>query len=458
MLNRIPSAKGMRASAVLPILIAGLAYIGAAMAPVSAGVFNPKSFVLDNGLKVIVIENTRAPIVIQMVWYRVGSADEPHGKSGIAHFLEHLMFKGTPSIPAGEFSKIVARNGGQDNAFTSLDYTAYFQRVAKDKLELVMRMEADRMANLTLDEKDVAPEREVVLEERKSRTGNNPAAQLYEQTMAAKWLTHPYRKPVIGWQHEIEKLSRQDALDFYKVHYAPNNAALIVAGDVTVEQVRVLAERYYGPIPSKVVPERKREADPPALASRRVELKSPRVRQPDWYRSYRAPSYNVGAIEHAYALQVLSRILSDGTTGRFYRRLVVDQKIAVAAGAWYDADKVDLGSFGLSITPRAGIDISKAEAAMETEVARLLADGVSDEEVARAKKAMQAAAIYVRDGLRAGPNIFGRAFATGRSIEDVEQWPERISAVTREQVNAAIKAVFDGKTHITSVLLPDPAS
>ena len=443
-MTRIRSCVSIRHLAALGILFASTFAPGAI-----AGVFNPTTFTLKNGLQVVVISNHRAPIAIQMLWYKVGSADEPAGKSGIAHFLEHLMFKGTPSVPPGEFSKIVARNGGQDNAFTSHDYTAYFQRVARDRLELVMRLEADRMANLTLTDAEVLPERDVVLEERRSRTGNNPGAQLYEQSRAAFYLHHPYRNPVIGWKNEIERLNTRDALDFYRKYYAPNNAVLIIAGDVTADEVRRLAEKYYGPIAARATPPRDRLVEPPHLAARRVVLKSPQVGQPSWSRRYLAPSYNAGEKQHAPALQVLSQILGGGSTSRLYRALVVDAKIAASAGAWYSPDDLDLGSFGLSGSPRPGTDPAALQKAMLEQVNGLLP---------RARKSLLAAAIYVRDGLRAGPNIIGRALTTGRTVADVESWPERIGKVTVEQVNAAARAVLLERNSVTSVLLPDPAS
>ncbi len=424
-------------------------------AAAGAGVFNPASFTLSNGLEVVVIPNHRAPIAIQMVWYRVGAADEPAGKSGIAHFLEHLMFKGTKDVPPGEFSKIVARNGGQDNAFTSQDYTAYFQRVAKDRLELVMRLEADRMTNLVLSDAEVLPERDVVLEERRSRTDNSPGAQLYEHSRAALYMNHPYRVPVIGWKSEIKKLATADAIAFYRRHYAPNNAILIIAGDVTADEIRPLAEKYYGPIPRRTLAPRERVVEPDHRAARRVVLKSPLVRQPSWSRTYIAPSYTTAAGGEAYALQVLAEILGGGTTSRFYRSLVVEQAVAASASSWYSADGLDSGEFGVSGSPRPGTEIDAVETAIVAQIARLLSDGVTADEVARAKRSLKAGAIYVRDSLRAGPNIFGRALTSGRTIEDVEAWPDRIGAVTAEQVNAAAKAVFREDRSVTSVLLPD---
>lgn len=449
---------GLRRELAALLAAMALTLATAAATGARAAVFNPETFTLDNGLQVVVIENHRAPIVIQMLWYKVGAADEPPGKSGIAHFLEHLLFKGTPSVPPGEFSKIVARNGGQDNAFTSHDFTSYFQRVARDRLELVMRLESDRMANLTLSDAEVLPERDVVLEERRSRTGNNPGAQLYEQTRAALYVRHPYRDPVIGWPDEIARLTTGDAIAFYRRHYAPNNAALVIAGDVTVAEVRRLAEKYYGPIPRRVVPKRVRLTEPAPQAARRVTLKSPQVRQPSWARRYLAPTANGPVPRRSDALRVLAEVLGGGATSRLYLALVVEKRIAASAGAWYSGSQRDLGEFAVSASPLPGGDVAALEAAMMAELDRLVADGVTADEVARAKRTLRSGAIYVRDGLRAGPNIIGRALATGRSIAHVESWPERIGAVTVEDVTAAARAVLDEKSSVTSVLLPDSTS
>ena len=454
----IANGRGSRASI---LLLAGMALLLAgapAPPPARAGVFNPKTFTLANGLQVVVVENHRAPIVAQMLWYKVGAADEPPGKSGIAHFLEHLMFKGTRSVPPGQFSKIVARNGGMDNAFTSHDYTGYFQRVASDKLALVMRLEADRMTNLRLTDAEVVPERDVVLEERRSRTDNKPGAQLYERRQAITYLRHPYRVPVIGWKREIERLTTADALAFYRAHYAPNNAILILAGDVSLERARVLAERHFGPIPRREVPPRVRPVEPEPLAAKRVIMKSPRVHLPRLTISYRAPSFNAGAVEHAYPLQVLAEALGGGATSRLYRTLVADQAIASSVGSWYSAARVDSGAFSISIEPKAGGAVAPLEAALKTELQRFLERGITEEELARVKRSLLAGAIYARDGIRAAPRIIGRTLVTGGTIADVETWPERIEAVTAEQVGAAARAVLVEKRSVTSILLPDSTS
>ena len=437
-----------------------ISFLGFAASPqgAQARVFDPETFTLDNGLEVVVLTNRRAPIVTHMLWYKVGAADEPLGKSGIAHFLEHLMFKGTETLGPGEFSDIVARNGGQENAFTSYDYTGYFQTVAKDRLEIVMKYEADRMTNLKLNDEVVLPERDVVLEERSSRIDREPSSQLGEALRAVLFLNHPYGLPVIGWEEEIRTLTSEDAIAFYRRWYAPNNAVLIVAGDVDAEEVRALAETYYGVIPARELPVRQRPREPEQNAARRVTLEHERVRQPAVTISYLAPSYQAGASEYAEALQVLDEILGSGSTSRLYRSLVVEQAVAAGAGSGYGASSLDLSTFTLFGSPRPGVPLDKVEAALREELARLLEDGVSEEEVEVAKRRMVADAGYARDSLGGGPRIFGRALTTGETVESVESWPERIEAVTVEQVNDAAKAVFDDRHSATGILLPKPTS
>lgn len=423
-----------------------------------ARIFDPEVFTLDNGMTVVVVSNRRAPIVTHMIWYNVGAADEAPGESGLAHFLEHLMFKGTKNLEPGEFSRIVAENGGQENAFTSWDFTAYFQSVARDRLEIVMRHEADRMTNLVLTDEIVLPEREVVREERRSRVDNDPASQLSEIARASLFLNHPYRIPVIGWDHEIMELNTENALAFYRRWYAPNNATLIIAGDVDAEDVRPLAKKYYGVIPAGEIPTRQRVAEPPQNAERRVVLKSPQVRHPSLSIRYLAPSYRLSEAGEPYALQVLSEILGGGATSRLYSSLVVEQGLASSAGGDYGGDAYDLSTFDFYVSPRPGVEIDKAEMALRAEIATLLEKGVSAQEVAEAKKRLAAGAIFARDSLGAAPRIIGRALATGRGIEELEAWPERIGAVTQGEVNAAAKAVFLDKNSVTSVLLPEPLS
>jgi len=436
-------------------LVALLAFAGA---DARAAVFNPTTFTLANGMQVVVVENHRAPVVMHQVWYKVGAADQPEGKSGLAHFLEHLMFKGTKSHGPGEFSRIVARNGGNENAFTSQDYTGYFQKVARDRLEIVMALEADRMTNLVLTDKIVLPERDVVFEERRSRIDNQPAALLSEQVGAVQYLVHPYRIPVIGWPDELASLTTEDALAYYRRYYAPNNAILIVVGDITAAELKPLAEKYYGVIPARPIAPRVRPTELAPRAAKRVVLRDGRVRQASWSRSYLAPSRHAGAIEQSYPLEVLAEILGGGTTSRLYRALVIEQRVAVSAGAWYDGVAYDLTRFGLHATPTRSGDVATVEKAMDAEIARLLADGVTDEEVERVKSRMLAEAVYARDSLYIAARVFGEALTAGLTVEDVEAWPDRIRAVTAAQVNAAARAVLQSKASVTGVLLPDKTS
>ena len=420
-----------------------------------ASIFNPETFALANGMQVVVIPNHRAPVVAHWVWYRVGTADSPAGKSGLPHFLEHLMFKATENIPQGEFSKIVARNGGNDNAITSYDFTAYYQMIARDRLELVMGMEADRMVNLQLTEEAVLPERDVVIEERRSRIENEPGSLLGEQLNAAQFLHHPYRLPVIGWMHEMAGYTREDALSFYETWYAPNNAILVVAGDVTAEELRPLAERTYGQIPAREIPERVRVAEPPQLAGRRLEMMDPRVRQPSLVRSYLAPSFGSAEAGEAYALEVLAELFGSGGTSRLYKTIVVEKGLAAGIGAYYRGTSLDATTFRIYASPRPGISLNDLESAVNEEIALLLENGVSEDELARVKKRMLAEAVYARDSLSGAARVFGMALTTGQSVEDIEAWPERISAVTVEQVNTAAREVLDTARSVTGRLLPD---
>ncbi|MBP2230745.1 zinc protease [Azospirillum agricola] len=418
------------------------------------GVFFPESFTLANGMQVVVIPNRRVPVVTHMVWYKVGAADEDRGVSGIAHFLEHLMFKGTDEVPAGAFSRIVAKNGGRDNAFTSYDYTAYHQNVARDRLELVMRMEADRMSNLKLTDAVVYPERDVIIEERRQRVENEPADRIGEQINATLFVHHPYGTPVIGWPQEMANLTREEAERFYKTWYAPNNAILVVSGDVSAEELKPLAEKYYGAIPARPVPERHRVTEPPISAERRVTLRDAEVRQPSVRRIWIAPSYRLDPEQQAYPLQVLSEIMSGGPTSRLYRSLVVEQKIATSAWLGYNPDAWDMGTLSAGATPAAGVEMDKLEAALWAELRKAAEGGVTEEEVATARKRMLAEAAYARDSLTGPAQTLGAALATGQSLDDVESWPVRIDAVTAAQVNAAAKAVLGKTNHVTGLLLP----
>ena len=441
------------------LFIAGLLLFAAvAAAPATAQRFNAESFALGNGLQVVVLPNHRVPAITQMVWYKTGAADDPRGKSGIAHFLEHLMFKGTRANPPGAFSGLIAQNGGRDNAFTTADYTCYHETVARDRLDLVMSLEADRMTGLVLDDTVVLPERDVILEERRMRIDNDPSALMREQLEAALFLNASYHNPTIGWEHEMRGLGTADALAFYRDWYAPNNAILIVAGDVDGAEVKPLAERHFGPLAARPAPPRLRLEEPPHYAAVRLEMKSPRVAQPSWRRFYLAPSYRAGAMQHAYALQLLAEILAGSADARLHKTLVLDKKLALTVGAGYSPSALGLAEFGVYATPKPGVSVADIEAAVDAELHRLLEHGVEADEVAQAARRMQASAIYSQDSLSGMANIVGTALAIGRTLDDVAAWPEKIGAVTPADVLAAARSVLVERNSATGVLLPERTS
>jgi zinc protease len=411
-------------------------------------------FALDNGLQIVVIEDQRAPVVTQMVWYKTGRADEPAGQSGIAHFFEHLMFKGTDTVAPGAFSAIVAANGGSDNAFTSDDYTAYFQRVPADQLGEMMRLEADRMANLNLSPENVATELQVILEERGQRVDSDPSALFREQMSAAQYLNHPYGVPIIGWLHEMKQLNREKALDFYARHYAPNNAILVVAGDVDPTAVRDLAQTHYGPLkPSTTLPPRLRPSEPPQLAARRLTMADARVAQPYIMRSYLAPERNAGDQKQAAAITILAEVLGgSGTTSVLSRALQFDSQIAVYSGAGYSGVSVDPTTFSLIVVPSAGVSMADAEKALDETLAKFMETGVDPADLARIKTQLRAAEIYARDDAGDLARSYGAALAVGLGVQDVQDWPAALDAVTEADVMEAARAVLIPENSVTGWL------
>jgi zinc protease len=436
-------------------LIAGLPSLDSG-ARAADGVFNAESFGLANGMTVIVVPQPRQTAVTQMVWYKVGAVDEPRGKSGMAHFLEHLMFKGTSAHAAGEFSQLVARGGGRDNAFTSSDYTAFFQTVAKDQLPLMMALEADRMTGLKFEPGQVEPERQVILEERHSRVDNEPEALMAEQLNAVQFLTYPYRNPVIGWEHDVRAVSVDDLRAFYERWYAPNNAILVVAGNVTTAEVKPLAEQYYGAIPAASLPQRVDGTEPPPIAARQIVVRDPRVSQAVWERSYLSPSYRFGETKHAYSLQVLAQILGGGPTSRLYRRLVVGDgtapPLAVSAHAEYDPMNRGPSRFVVEASPKPGVDVARIEAVVDQELDAMRAGTIADDELERAKRRLQADSTYARDSLFASALIVGQAAVVGLPLDHVERWPQEIAAVTREQIADAARYVLSDPRSVTALL------
>jgi zinc protease len=389
------------------------------------------SFTLANGLDVVVVPDRRVPVVTHMIWYRNGSADDPVGQSGIAHFLEHLMFKGTKRHPAGEFSQIVSALGGQENAFTSFDYTAYFQRVAREHLKTMMAFEADRMTGLVLDEAVVGPERDVVLEERRMRVETDPAAQLSEAMAAALFVRHPYGTPIIGWMHEIEGLTREHALSYYRRFYTPENAILVVAGDIAPDEVRRLADDAYGRVtPFGERPLRRRPREPEPRAARHVEVADPKVEQPTLQRLYLVPSSRTAEGRDSAALELLAEMLGGGPTSYFYRKLVMERGVAVNAGAWYMGSSIDDTRFSVYAVPAQGVSLDALEEAVDEVLKTIPAEALDGDAIERAKTRLVAETIYSTDSQSSLARIYGSALAIGETIEEVRRWPDEIEAVT----------------------------
>ena len=444
----------------LPVaLVIAAALVAGAASAATTGI-KISDFVLQNGLELVVIPDHRAPVVTHMIWYKVGAADETAGKSGLAHFLEHLMFKGTAKHPTGQFSKVVASIGGQENAFTSSDYTGYYQRVPRDQLKTVMEFEADRMTGLQLTDKVVLPEREVILEEQNQRIGNNPRARFGEQIDAALYLNSPYGRPVIGWRHEMEQLSRDDAIGFYRRFYGPNGAVVVIAGDVEPEQARAFAEETYGKVKrNNVIAPRHRPQEPPPVATRSLTLADARVEQPMLQRSYLVPSFatakSMNLPGQSEALEVLAQILGGGSNSRLYGALVVDKHVAVMAAASYDSSALDMSKFSVYGSPRPGVTLQQFEADTDAVIADVIAKGVTPEELERTKSRLIADAIYAQDNQASMARWYGSALVTGASVDDVKRWPDRIRAVTAAQVQDAAREWLDKRRSVTGYMIKD---
>lgn len=434
--------------APLPPDIAALA--GTRIAP------DARLFTLKNGLTLVVIPDHRSPVVTHMVWYRVGAADEQPGHTGIAHFLEHLMFKGTPENPDGAFSRKVAAVGGEENAFTSYDYTSYYQRVDKDNLEDMMHLEADRMANLVLTDEVVTPERKVVLEERNERTDNDPSALVSEALSATLFVNHPYANPIIGWRPEMEKMSRDQAIAFYDRFYTPNNAIVVVAGDVDPDVVHGMAVESYGQL--------KRRAEPPArqrpeamklVAGRVLEREDPRVAEPTTRMAWLVPSERTETVKgDSDALDVVAEIIGGGPSSRLYDALVRDGGPATQVGAAYHGDAMDDTQFLLYALPRDGVSLPDIEQKMLAILTQLAETGPTQDEVDRVKRTMLAEAVYAQDSQSTLARIFGASLATGNTVAEVQTWPARVAAVTPARVQDAAKRLLSGKPDVTARLMP----
>ena len=437
-----------------PRLLAALVLLLAMALPAAALNVDVTQHTLKNGMRVIVIPDRRAPTVTHMVWYRVGSADEPAGKTGLAHYFEHLMFQGTKSIPPAEFSRIIERLGGQDNAFTSFDYTAYYQRIAARHLGRVMAMEAERMQNLQLSQKEVDTEREVIKEERRLRTDNDPRALFGERLRATLYLAHPYRRPVVGWMDDVERLKLKDAMAFYRRHYTPANAIVVIVGDVDPAAALKLAEQHYGKLKNTAeVEERARTAEPPLLTARRVVMRDERIRTPAFQRMWVTPTYRTAKDGAAHAWEVFAEAFGGGSTSLIYRTLVVKEKIATNAGAWYSGDGRDYGEFGVYATPAPGVSPEKLEARIERLLAEVKRDGLPGTDIGHAINVLTAEAVYALDSQFGLARMFGSTLAADGSADDVLKWEERLRAVNTERIKRML-ASWALKKHVTGWLLP----
>jgi zinc protease len=423
----------------------------------AAGAYaNPYEKTLANGLRVIVKEDHRAPTVVHMVWYRAGSMDEFNGTTGVAHLLEHMMFKGTKNLKPGEFNKRVAAAGGRDNAFTSLDYTAYFQQVPNTRLAEMMALEADRMAGLVIGQEGFSQEIKVVMEERRLRTDDQPHALVHEKLMAAAFQAHPYGRPIIGWMNDLENMTAQDALDWYRRWYVPNNAYVVVVGDVSKDAVFRLAEKHYGKIRSRALPARKPQLEPAQVGIKRIVVKAP-AKQPYVMMAWKAPRLgDVNKEREPFALTVLATVLDGHDAARFARNLVRGSKIAVSAGAGYDATVRGEAMFVVDGTPSEGKTIAELEAALRAEIERIRQDGVSAEELERVKIQTVAAQVYKRDSMMAQAMEIGGIESTGMHWRDIDTMLEKIRSVTAEEVQAVARKYFDDAALTVAVLDPQP--
>ncbi len=444
----------LTAAAALPF--AGLPLVSGRRA--SAEIFPAESFTLDNGLTVVVTTNRRVPLVTQLLMYRVGASDEVPGKSGLAHFLEHLLFKGTKRHPAGAFSDAIAAVGGQENAFTHQDYTGYWQTVPISELKTILDFESDRMLNLELTDEEVLPEREVILEERRSRIDNSPDSQLSEAVMATLFRNHPYRIPIIGWEEEMRGLTTADAIGFYETWYGPQNAILVLGGDISAAEARPLVEETYGLLPRRGRDSRSRPLEPPSRTARRVEMRSPLTPVPRFSRAYLVPHRHELEAGDLEALQLLTMLLGGGNTSLLYSNLVLGRGTAISAGSYDRAEVLDYPSLHLYGQPVPGVEIAALEAEIDGEIERFLEAGVDPAALNDAKDRLAAAAVFVRDDPKTAPRVIGSAMAVGESLDYLQAWPERVAAVEPQQVTDLARRVIDPTRSVTGILHPERPS
>ncbi|MBL8472308.1 MAG: insulinase family protein [Rhodocyclaceae bacterium] len=447
-----------RRAPFFPALIKAFGFICALAAAGGAAATEAFETKLGNGLRVIVLEDHRAPTVAHFVWYRCGSIDETDGTSGVAHVLEHMMFKGTAKLAEGEYSKRVALAGGRDNAFTSRDYTAYYVQVPKARLTDMMALEADRMANLAVRPQDFAKEIKVVMEERRLRTEDQPRALVHEALLATAFKGSPYRRPIIGWMADLEHMTAQDARDWYQRWYVPNNAFVVVVGDVDHASVFKLAAQYYGKIPARPLAAVKTPSEPPQRGMQRVEVKAP-AQLPYLAMAWKVPKLsNVERDREAYALDVLAAVLDGGDAARFTKNLVRATKIAESAGVSYDATERGDALFIVDGTPAAGHTTQELEAALRAEIASVASGGVSEQELERVKVQLVASQVYKRDSLMSQAIEIGAVEGVGLSWRDIDRMTEQLKTVTAAEVRAVAAKYFGDEQLTVARLDPQPLS
>lgn len=423
--------------------------------PCGAAALTAEGFELENGMRVQVISSHRAPVVTHMLWLKAGGADDPPGYSGVAHYLEHMMFKGTRHVPDGQYTKRVEKLGGEHNAFTGTDFTAYYVTIAKEHLPAVMALEADRMQHLRPT--GFASERDVVIEERRSRVDNDPGAVLGEKMTARLFGDHPYGRPIIGWKEEVSALTEHSVMEYYRTHYHPDAAVLVLVGDITLQEAKALAQEHYGSWRPASVPSRAWPAYTPLSAAQEIVLAHPEVRQSEWMRHYPAPSLGWGDKSHVFALMLLSDLLGGGRTGALYSRLVVERGLAVEAGASYSPFAWGPSAFGVFLVPAKGVEAAALAKAYEEEIAKFMARDIPAHDLERVKNSLKAAAIYLRDGLQSQAFVLGQLLMLGRDAAFFDAWTKNIDAVTPEDIKAAARAVLVEQRAVTGVLLPGAA-
>ena len=436
---------------VAPLLIVAL--LGTASA--QAQLFYPETAMLENGMQMVVLPNDRAPVITQMIWIKAGGTSDPWNRSGAAHFLEHLFFKGTKNHAEGDYSKIISRMGGTENAMTSYDYTAYYATFGAQHLDEVMALEADRFANWQVTDAQVSTERDVILKERQQTTDNKPLARFWEHAYAALYPNHPYQRPVLGWRSEMEKLDRTQVEDYYRTYYTPQNMILVLSGDITLAKSQPLAEKYFGKLAHRDVPARLSPAVPPLAGEQNLTMTSPLVQEAIWSRHYLTDPARPETIAQSDAQIILAKILGDGRTGRLYRRLVVKDKIVTSADINFDPVTFGPARFSIIVTPEPNVALDKIVATVDDEVNRLLKDGVTELEVKNATQGLEIETTYARDSVMGPAMIVGEALVSGLDLQAVESWPQRIRAITKESVMQAAQDILPHAPALTAILLPE---